>query len=130
MASSRASKSTARSSAKSDRSHVHLLDGSKKVKLDRYDARENGGLEKEAAIARTDELGRELAELTNLQSYAGKHALLVVMQGRDASGKDGAIRRVLGFSNVLAASVVAFKRPSEEEQSHDFLWRVHKQTPA
>jgi PPK2 family polyphosphate:nucleotide phosphotransferase len=108
---------------------VHVLEGSGKVKLDRFDPDENGGLEKAAAIEKTEVLGKELAELTNLLSYAGQHALLVVVQGRDASGKDGVIRRILGFSNVLQASVVAFKRPTEVELAHDFLWRVHRETP-
>ena len=112
------------------RAYVDVLDGSRKVKLDRFDPGETAGLNKVQAVERTEALGQELAELTNLLSYAGRHALMVVVQGRDASGKDGIIRRVLGFANVLNADVVAFKRPTQDELAHDFLWRVHRHTPA
>jgi PPK2 family polyphosphate:nucleotide phosphotransferase len=55
--------------------------------------------------------------------------LLVVLQGRDASGKDGTIRKVLEFSNLQTAYVRSFKAPNEEERAHDFLWRVHRVVP-
>ena len=71
----------------------------------------------------------ELSELENLLTYAGTHALLVVLQGRDASGKDGAIRKILEFSNIQQGYVQPFKVPTEEERAHDFLWRVHKAVP-
>src|SRR5687767_8472272 len=101
----------------------------KKLSLDDFATDETGGLEKEAGHARLEKLGAELAELTNLLAYAGEHALLVVVQGRDASGKDGVIRKILGFANVLAAQVHPFKAPTELERAHDFLWRVHKVCP-
>ncbi|HXU83463.1 MAG TPA: PPK2 family polyphosphate kinase [Polyangia bacterium] len=113
-------------------SREHLaftLDGRKKVKLRHFDPRDTGGLEKEAGVARLQELGEEFAELGNLLTFAGQDALLVVLQGRDASGKDGTIRKILDFSNMQTAHVHSFKAPSEEERSHDFLWRVHKVVP-
>jgi PPK2 family polyphosphate:nucleotide phosphotransferase len=106
-----------------------LLDGSDEVRLSRYDPEDTAGLEKDEALAETEELGREFAELGNLLAYAGQHALLVVLQGRDASGKDGAIRKILDFSNIQNAHVHAFKPPTEEERAHDFLWRVHAVAP-
>jgi PPK2 family polyphosphate:nucleotide phosphotransferase len=109
--------------------HAHVIDGSNKVKLDRFDPRDTAGLAKERALALMEPLGAELAELSNLLSYAGRHALLVIMQGRDASGKDGAIRRVLQFGNVLNSIVRPFKAPTTIELGHDFLWRVHRVTP-
>jgi PPK2 family polyphosphate:nucleotide phosphotransferase len=60
----------------------------------------------------------------------GKRSLLVVLQGMDASGKDGAISHVFKGVNPQATRAVSFKVPSAEELAHDFLWRVHRQTPA
>lgn len=83
-----------------------------------------------------DELKRMLAHeqerLGELQSafYADRrHALLVVLQGRDASGKDGAIRSVFTACNPQGCQVQSFKAPTELELSHDFLWRVHQVIP-
>jgi len=106
------------------------LDGREKVKLDRFDPRDTGGMEKEEGVARLQKLGEEFAELGNLLTFSGQDALLVVLQGRDASGKDGVIRKILDFSNMQTAHVHAFKAPNEEERLHDFLWRVHKVVPA
>jgi PPK2 family polyphosphate:nucleotide phosphotransferase len=110
--------------------HAFTLDGKKKVKLAGFDPRDTGGLEKEEGLERLQKLGEEFAELGNLLTFAGQDALLVVLQGRDASGKDGTIRKVLDFSNMQTAHVHSFKVPNEEERSHDFLWRVHKVVPA
>jgi len=60
----------------------------------------------------------------------GRRSLLVVLQGMDASGKDGAISHVFRGVNPQATRAVAFKEPSSSELAHDFLWRVHRQTPA
>jgi PPK2 family polyphosphate:nucleotide phosphotransferase len=105
-------------------------DGSKKVRLDRVDTGTPHGIEKVEALERTDKLGAEFSELGNLLTYAGTHALLLVLQGRDASGKDGTIRKILSFSNVQNAYVAPFKVPTDEERAHDFLWRVHRVAPA
>jgi PPK2 family polyphosphate:nucleotide phosphotransferase len=59
----------------------------------------------------------------------GRRALLVVLQGRDASGKDGVIRRVFGACNPLGLRITAFAAPSDVERSHDYLWRVHQAVP-
>ncbi|MEO7822188.1 MAG: PPK2 family polyphosphate kinase [Gemmatimonadaceae bacterium] len=65
------------------------------------------------------------------QFYAdGRFALLIVLQGRDASGKDGTIRKVFTGVNPQGVQVASFKVPTEEEQRHDFLWRVHQRVPA
>jgi PPK2 family polyphosphate:nucleotide phosphotransferase len=113
----------------SHRPRGFIFDGSQKVRLGRFDPEDTAGLAKEAALEQTEALGREFAELGNLLAYAGQHALLVVLQGRDASGKDGSIRKILDFSNIQSARVQAFKVPTEEEQAHDFLWRVHRVVP-
>jgi PPK2 family polyphosphate:nucleotide phosphotransferase len=59
----------------------------------------------------------------------GRRALLVVLQGTDTAGKDGTIRHVFNDTGVLGVTVTAFRRPSEEELAHDFLWRAHVACP-
>ena len=105
------------------------LDGSRRIHLDDVDPADTQGIDKDEGLARLEKLGRELSELENLLTYAGTHALLVVLQGRDASGKDGAIRKILDFSNIQQRTCTPFKVPTEEERAHDFLWRVHKAVP-
>lgn len=75
-------------------------------------------------------LVKELSDLQNLLYAENKHALLIVIQGMDASGKDGVIRNVLSYMNPQGVSVRSFKVPTPEEASHDFLWRVHMHAPA
>lgn len=105
-----------------------VTEGSK-VKLGNAWARAADAPAKEELKEATDVL---LARLTELQEdfYAdGRHALLLVLQGRDASGKDGVIRVVSGAFNPSGVRVESFGPPSEEELAHDFLWRVHAVTP-
>ncbi|HEU4470275.1 MAG TPA: PPK2 family polyphosphate kinase [Flavisolibacter sp.] len=87
-------------------------------------------LDKKQIKEETAALLEELNELQNLFYAEGKHALLIVLQGPDASGKDGAIRKVIGALNPQGVSVQSFKVPTEEEQAHDFLWRIHRHVPA
>jgi PPK2 family polyphosphate:nucleotide phosphotransferase len=73
-----------------------------------------------------------LERLAHYQSalYAeGRRALLVVLQGRDAAGKDGLIRKVFGAFGPQGCQVTSFSAPSEAELAHDFLWRVHLAAP-
>jgi PPK2 family polyphosphate:nucleotide phosphotransferase len=77
----------------------------------------------------TAKLVRELNELQNVLYAESKHSVLVILQGMDASGKDGAIKKVLGQLNPQGVMVTSFKAPTEEELKHDFLWRVHQHTP-
>lgn len=73
-----------------------------------------------------------LEKLNALQAalYAeGKRALLIVLQGRDASGKDGLTRVVFGPLNVQGCTVTSFKKPSEYELARDYLWRIHQAVP-
>lgn len=74
-----------------------------------------------------------LGKLTTLQAKLygdGRYAVLVVLQGRDAAGKDGTIRKVFGACNPQGCDVTSFKVPTSVERSHDFLWRIHKALPA
>ena len=90
----------------------------------------------EDRMADKSTLGRELDELTDrldtLQRRLhaeGTRALLIVLQGRDASGKDGTLRRVFGPLDPLGAIATSFKAPTEDELRHDFLWRIHRAVP-
>jgi PPK2 family polyphosphate:nucleotide phosphotransferase len=77
-------------------------------------------------------LAKQVARLTDLQYrlYAEKkHALLVVLQGIDAAGKDGTCWHVMTAMNPQGTTVTGFKQPTEAELAHDFLWRVHLHTP-
>lgn len=74
----------------------------------------------------------ESKRIKKLQSvfYAdGRFALMVVLQGRDASGKDGTIRRVFRSVNPMGCDISSFKAPTELELEHDFLWRIHQRIP-
>ena len=84
---------------------------------------------KEATKKETDTILKELDDLQNLLFAEGKHAVLIVLQAMDAGGKDGLIRDVFGNMNPQGVSVKSFKAPTDEELSHDFLWRIHKYTP-
>lgn len=78
---------------------------------------------------RFDELHDRLAKLQRVFYADGRHALLVVFQGRDASGKDGTIRNVCGAFNPQGCRVTSFGVPSTHELAHDFLWRIHNAVP-
>ncbi|MBO9661121.1 MAG: polyphosphate kinase, partial [Chitinophagaceae bacterium] len=82
-------------------------------------------LEKQDIKSKTIAILQKLDELQNLLYAESKHAILVVIQGMDASGKDGVIRNVFGALNPQGVTVKSFKVPTAEELSHDFLWRVH-----
>lgn len=85
--------------------------------------------DKESTKKKTRELLDKLDDLQNLLYAESKHSVLVVIQGMDASGKDGVIRNVFGQMNPQGVTVKSFKAPTPEELAHDFLWRVHSQTP-
>lgn len=76
-----------------------------------------------------DDLNKELETLQEKLYAENKHKLLVVLQGMDTSGKDGVIRHVFEGVNPQGVKVASFKVPTQEELSHDYLWRIHKQAP-
>ena len=103
------------------KSHVELAD---------HDPGSTFGWSKKAARA---ELADVLTDIAGLQErlFAGKSAaLLVVLQAIDAGGKDGTIREVFRSLNPAGIDVESFGVPSEEELSHDYLWRIHQRAPA
>lgn len=101
-----------------------------KVDLQKIETKADAGLTKEEGRARTDDLAAKIGELEELMFASKMNGLLLVFQGRDTAGKDGAINRVISYVNVQSCRVTGFKVPTEEELGHDFLWRIHKETPA
>ncbi|MFK7906992.1 MAG: PPK2 family polyphosphate kinase [Chitinophagales bacterium] len=87
-------------------------------------------VDKKKLKKKTAEYNERLRELQKVMYAESKWALLIVLQGMDASGKDGATRDVFYAVNPQGVRVTSFKKPTPEEASHDFLWRVHKNAPA
>lgn len=75
-------------------------------------------------------LATEINELQDMLFADGRYKLLVVLQGTDASGKDGTIRAVFGQVSPLGVHARSWRAPTEEERAHDFLWRIHQRVPA
>ena len=101
-----------------------------KIKLDKIDTRAPKEWDKKETKEATDKILLELDDLQNLLFAENKHSILIVIQGMDASGKDGLIRDVMGNMNPQGVMVKSYKAPTPEELSHDFLWRIHQHAPA
>ena len=101
-----------------------------KVDLDDWDPDDDGGFEREDAEAETVELNLKLEALQEKLYAEGKHKVLVVLQAIDAGGKDSTIRKVFEHVNPQGVKVASFKKPTDLELSHDYLWRVHAKAPA
>lgn len=94
------------------------------------DAARTPGIDgKEAAEKQLEENRRKLEKFQYRLWAENKQALLVVLQGMDTSGKDGVVRHVFAGINPQGVRVTSFKKPSEIELDHDFLWRIHQETP-
>src|SRR5579871_2578555 len=101
-----------------------------RIILKDIDTRAPKNLDKKETKEKLEEILQELDDLQNLLYAESKHSLLVVIQGMDASGKDGAVRNVFGKLNPQGVMVKSYKVPTAEELSHDFLWRIHEHAPA
>ena len=102
----------------------------KSIRLGDKDARVRGSLKDGEALEH--ETAKQVERITDYQRvfYAdARYALLIVLQGRDASGKDGTIRKVFGAVNPQGCVVSSFGVPTELEQRHDYLWRIHQHVP-
>lgn len=100
-----------------------------KISLATIDTEAPKGFDKEKTKAKTAKIIADLDELQNLLYAENKHSVLIIVQGMDASGKDGTTRNVFGYLNPQGVNVASFKAPTTEELSHDFLWRIHKHVP-
>jgi PPK2 family polyphosphate:nucleotide phosphotransferase len=87
------------------------------------------GLKKKDLAEETAALVARLGALQQIMYAQGKYSILVVLQGMDGSGKDGAVRNVFRECTIAGLDLVSFKKPTEIEFAHDFLWRVHRWAP-
>lgn len=110
-------------------SYAHVVEPGKPLRLKDHDPDRHGGLSKSEGQERTRALADEIGDLQELMYAAGQSSLLLVFQGMDTSGKDGAINKVLTYVNVQSCRATYFKVPTPEEASHDFLWRIHREAP-
>jgi PPK2 family polyphosphate:nucleotide phosphotransferase len=109
---------------------IRIAPGSK-PHLAKRDTADDLGLDgKELASARLGELRAKLETLQPRLYAEGRRSVLLVLQGLDASGKDGVIRQVFEGVNPQSCRVASFKAPTTTELAHDYLWRVHAALPA
>lgn len=108
----------------------YTLNSGKKVKLSSFDSDDTGKYSNKDEIReKFEQMEDRLKELQD-KLYASKtNAVLILFQGMDCSGKDGVVKKVLANLNPQGFRAESFKKPSEEELAHDFLWRTHKVMP-
>lgn len=99
------------------------------IKLSDIDTRADSGFSKKQAKALCKKNAKVIDDLSYRLDAEGKRSLLIVLQGMDAAGKDGAIRHFIKSLSPQSCTVTSFKQPTAEEAGHDFLWRVHKCMP-
>ncbi len=87
------------------------------------------GHNKKDCVAKRKVMSRQLADYQHTMYAEGKRSVLVIFQGMDASGKDGATRKVFRYCSPTGVWAIPFKKPSDEEFDHDFLWRIHQHAP-
>jgi len=107
-----------------------IVTAGKKAKLSDWDPEDTLGWDKDDKMKRSlDKAIERIDKLQYLLYAEHQRALLIVLQGRDAAGKDGTIRHVMTGCNPQGCHVTSFKKPTPEEMSHDYLWRVHHAVP-
>jgi PPK2 family polyphosphate:nucleotide phosphotransferase len=108
----------------------YLVTPGKKFKLKDCHTDDTGPFEdREDAEPAIEKNREQIAELQEILYAEAKHALLVVFQAIDAGGKDGSIDYIFSGVNPQGCFVTSFKKPTESELSHDFLWRIHDAVP-
>src|SRR5919197_5399008 len=108
---------------------VHRFEAPGKVALDDVPTDPPASMTKRDARDEFEELSGELFELQDLMWGARTHSVLMILQGRDAAGKDGTVKHLSGALNPRGVMVTSFGVPTLEERQHDFLWRVHRHAP-
>src|SRR5262245_59687851 len=109
--------------------YAHKITGNHSIKLSDFDPNDDQGLTRQQGEEKLEKLNKELTHLQELLYGASDRSVLIVLQGRDTSGKDGTIKAVMGPLNSLGCNFASFKVPTEKELAHDFLRRVHQVTP-
>jgi len=109
----------------------YIIKQGEKVNLKDFDPDDKSAWKegKKEAKLEFEEINNELERLQELLYAEHKQKILIVLQATDTGGKDGVIRAVFEGVNPSGVRVAAFKVPTEEELAHDYLWRIHKQTP-
>lgn len=109
----------------------YRVEPNSKVDLSKWDPEDSSEFDgnKEEGRAALVYLNGKLADLQEILYAERKHKLLIVLQAMDTGGKDGAIRHVFKGINPQGVRVASFKIPSAIEMDHDYLWRIHQQTP-
>ena len=102
----------------------------KRIDLSTISTRAPEGLDKDKAKEISRQRAERIAALHEQLVAKREHGVLVILQGMDASGKNGAMEKVFGECSPFGLRAVGWKKPTEEEFDHDFLWRIHKQVPA
>src|SRR5258708_21264769 len=105
-----------------ERKSVHLAD------IDPDDTSLAPGGKEETRVA-SEALCAKLGDLQELLFAGHHHKLLVVLQGMDTSGKDGTVRHVMSGVSPQSVRVTSFKKPTDQEAGHDYLWRGHAAAP-
>ncbi|MCD6576770.1 MAG: polyphosphate kinase 2 family protein [Anaerolineaceae bacterium] len=111
--------------------HVYQVKENKNISLNKYDPNDTKlwKSDKKGAKKAMKDLRKELIKLQQLLYAEHKHKILIVLQAMDSGGKDGTIRSIFKGVNPQGVHVASFKVPTPEEIGHDYLWRIHKQTP-
>ena len=109
----------------------YIVKPKSKFSLSKYDSQDKSARasSKEESEVKLQKLAVEINALQDIMYAQGKHKVLLVLQGMDASGKDGTVKHVFSECDPLGIRSAAFKGPTEEELAHDYLWRVHAQVP-
>ncbi|MFO0763984.1 MAG: PPK2 family polyphosphate kinase [Candidatus Gracilibacteria bacterium] len=99
------------------------------IELSKLNTRAPDNVDRNEIEAEFEQIREEIIELQQKFYADGRHSLLIVLQGMDASGKDGTVRHVFYGVNPLGIRVYPYGKPTDEEAKHDFLWRLHVNTP-
>ncbi|HEY7021252.1 MAG TPA: PPK2 family polyphosphate kinase [Ktedonobacterales bacterium] len=102
----------------------------KRISLKDIDPGDTHGMSQEEAERKLPAMQERLGDLHNLLYGATHQSLLIVLQGLDTAGKDGSVKHLMQGLNPIGCDIASFKQPTAEELAHDFLWRIHKRTPA
>ena len=99
-----------------------------KIKISDYPTF-NKEWDREKTEEKTKKMLKKIGKFQNKMLAQNKFSLLLVLQGTDASGKDGVTKGLVKYCNPLGVKIHSFKKPTEDEYAHDFLWRVHQVVP-
>ncbi|MGE5354654.1 MAG: PPK2 family polyphosphate kinase [Deltaproteobacteria bacterium] len=99
------------------------------INLNKISTLPPGHLDKDDVEEKTNVIVKKIGEISRVFEADGSHALLIILQGMDGSGKDGTARIVFQDVSPSVVCSYAFKKPTPEEMSYDFLWRVHQVVP-